>query len=456
MTKSTMAAMTLAVLDEVAAVSKTTEKHAILSKVVGSEIEPFFTKVLKYAYHPSFRYGVTEYQRTEQSLGALSDDYLFTVLDNLNQRIATGNAAITMVENAYAHLSNECAELMHRILNHDMRCGVGAKGFNKVWNDLIYIHPYMRCSSFSEKNLSKIKFPCFSQIKMDGLYIDIVATETSVEYRTRAGNLLTLNEPHRDAKLKAAATVHGAMVLQGEALVLTESGKYMPRADGNAYLNQLDEAIDVERVVFVLWDAIDVESFLRGKSTTPYHERFNGDLRGYINSVYAPWLSVVQSKECNNLHDIIEHFKEARLFEEEGTILKNREMLWKDGTSTESVKVKVVVEGELRVVGIKEGQGKYVGMVGSLTCESEDGLVQVGVAGLSDKQRAEYFEFPERIVGKIIEVRYNDVEKDERTGVYSLFLPRFANERFDKDAADTLVKLKEQVHAFTDMMKVIK
>lgn len=449
----------ITILDRLSETTKRTEKKAILQEVVGTEYEEFFKDIVRHAYDPSFRYGVTEYER-EPNVGhrsGLNETHLFTALRMLNEREVTGDTARVLVEHTANTLKPDASEIFHRVLNHDLRCGVGAKSFNEVWPKLVYIHPYQRCSSFSQKSLSKGKLPCFSQVKMDGLYTDIEVTSTSVTYYTRYGSKLPINSPLRDATLQQTAKEFGSsFVIQGEALVLREDGNgYLNRADGNGYLNQSAEDIDVNRVVFVAWGTVGAVQFRAGSDPRSYAERFEF-LKSVVAKVGSFWLKVVETQICNSIEDIVAHFKNARRYDQEGTVIKNFGGPWKDGTSTNEIKIKVVVEGELRVKGYKEGKGKYKGMVGSLTCESECGKLVTGVAGLSDYQREHYAKNFEKIRDKIIEVRYNDVEKDEITGVYSLFLPRFGNERPDKTTADTLERLQEQVDSFVDMMKVLQ
>jgi DNA ligase-1 len=106
------------------------------------------------------------------------------------------------------------------------------------------------------------------------------------------------------------------------------------------------------------------------------------------------------------------------------------------------MKLEVVVE--LKVVGYNEGRNKYVGMLGSLACESEDGKVKVNVAGFTDKQRQEIWD--ERGLN-IIAVKSNSIMPPENKEHYSLFLPIFVEERLDKKKADTLEQIQAQFEA---------
>lgn len=98
------------------------------------------------------------------------------------------------------------------------------------------------------------------------------------------------------------------------------------------------------------------------------------------------------------------------------------------------VKIKAELSCELKCIGIKEGKGKYRGMIGSIICESADGRVKVDVNLRTDEDRMQPDDF---YLDKIIEVKYNEkVDSKSKDGVWSLFLPVFMEIRFDKDVAD--------------------
>ena len=165
-------------------------------------------------------------------------------------------------------------------------------------------------------------------------------------------------------------------------------------------------------------------------------------------------ISVVEFRICNTHQEAIDHFEEVVKAGGEGVVLKNFKGVWKDGTSADQIKLKIIVEGELLVVGMTEGEGRLKGMCGALICQSSCGLVVVNVAGLSDKLRKEFFENPDIIVGSIITLKYNDVVYSETTGLWSLYLPRFVEKRTDKFEADDKEKLIEQLKSAIDGIKL--
>ena len=85
------------------------------------------------------------------------------------------------------------------------------------------------------------------------------------------------------------------------------------------------------------------------------------------------------------------------------------------------------------------GTGKYEGMIGSLICESSDGIVKVSVgSGLTDEDRKKPVE---DYIDKIIAINYNG-KITNKQNEQSLFLPIYLETRFDKDIANSSEELK--------------
>ena len=62
---------------------------------------------------------------------------------------------------------------------------------------------------------------------------------------------------------------------------------------------------------------------------------------------------------------------------------------------------------------------------------------------MSDAQVEECTKNPEKFIGKIVSIQFNDLTKAQGSNVYSLSHPRFVEFRNDKDQSDTLQKAIE-------------
>jgi DNA ligase-1 len=146
----------------------------------------------------------------------------------------------------------------------------------------------------------------------------------------------------------------------------------------------------------------------------------------------------VQSQEVQTIEEANVLFEKLLADGEEGIILKDKASIWEDKRSKGQIKFKGELECDLKIVGIEEGTGKYVGMLGALILESSDGVIKVRAgSGFSDEQRKQGKE----VIGKIAAIKYNMRIKN-KAGEESLFLPIVLEIRDDKTEADSSEDIK--------------
>lgn len=438
--------------------SSRNEKISILTELANSEYADIAKSVFVNTYDPRINYWVTEFDEEIKTdlvqSSQCSLELAMDLLTPIKNRTITGNKAKEHISNIFSSLLNEDAEIFRNVIKRDLRCGISASTINKAFPNLIYEHPYMRCSSFSEKTLSNIKFPCYSQVKMDGLYVDIVISQSDVKIYTRNGSDKT--EQYRNDDLFSYLIEKSPdTVLMGEAILKDDNNSIMTRKESNGILNSDD--IDISKLYYYVWDIVPLEDYKNLICNTKYAERFNQLTDFVINS--HPNIVVVNTKICSDAQDIIEHFKQVRLLGEEGTVIKDYKGIWKDGTSKHQIKCKVVFDCDLKVVGFKYGTGKNERKLGALLCETSDGKLKVSVGtGYKDVERESFLLLVEYWIAseQIVTVKGNDVINDiNNPEEYSIFLPRFVEVRKDKAEADSLESVQQQVKSFTDLLSLI-
>lgn len=154
----------------------------------------------------------------------------------------------------------------------------------------------------------------------------------------------------------------------------------------------------------------------------------------------------------HSLKEAYEHFKELLLKGKEGTIVKNPEGTWADGTSKNQVKLKVEFAVDVKVTGIilgEEGKNTY-NRPAALSYESADGLLKGNVTVKNEDMRNRVEAEPESWLQSIITIIANDVMlPSESNEFHSLFLPRMAEDRYrtDKHEADDLPRIFAQLEA---------
>ena len=93
-------------------------------------IPEYVTKEELYSLHE----GLGKIKPLQQSIGENRDDYLTEIL---------------------SHLSQENAHIIETVIRDKLNIGLKNKSLKAVYDDFPQPHPYNRCSSFSQKNISK-------------------------------------------------------------------------------------------------------------------------------------------------------------------------------------------------------------------------------------------------------------------------------------------------------------
>ena len=96
--------------------------------------------------------------------------------------------------------------------------------------------------------------------------------------------------------------------------------------------------------------------------------------------------------------------------------------------STSWLKSKPFIEISLEVKSYEEGTGRNKGRLGAIIAEGQDNnkffKLNIG-SGFTDKQRIDFWEKKETLIGKIIEIRADAITKNQDGEYWSLRFPRF-------------------------------
>lgn len=427
-------------IQALAATSSRTDKIAILKKT-----DKLFQRLLVAAYDPVVSYGVIQMPDVhgdQDTLESVSGHILDELLPNLASRRLSGKAAQLAIERILLTLKEDDADVLRNVIRKDLRCGINTGTINAAIRGLIFEPPYMRCSLKDKSNMKKWKWEdgIISQTKADGMFINVIVGPEGVQWMTRNGQTFPEGSLGTVLNSEALRVLKPNNVYMGELLVI-ENNTVLPREVGNGALNSVLKGGSFEpaqQPILKMWDVVSVEDWRSGSSVYEYNLRL-ADCKDIPESQI---ISTIDTMYVYSMQEAMVHYRLLVTQGEEGSILKHPELLWKDGTSKDAVKLKVEADVDLLVVGFEQGRGKFADMVGSLTCETADGGIRVNVSGFTDSMRKHITEHVQEWIGnKIITVRANDTMAGEP--VSSLFLPRFVEVREDKDTPDTTAKVFE-------------
>jgi len=398
-------------------------------------------KVVRLALDPFTQFYIRKIPEYTPNMGeGISLDFALDSIGDLTKRLVTGNAGIDHLRSNLEALNYEDAKVLERVIQKDLKCGVEVSTANKVWKNLIPEYPVMLCSPFEQKLVDDIKFPAYTQMKMDGMRFNAIVKNGKCEFRSRNGKEINLLGNLEQEFIALAGSVD--CVFDGELLVMFPGDyQFADRQTGNGILNKANKGtISVREAAMVhasLWDLIPYEAFVSGKCTVPYAKRFS-TLEQIIEKYSTKPFE--DKKIWLVASDIVQTIEEAQsIFQGylnkgyEGIILKDGNGIWEDKRAKHQIKFKGELECDLKIVAVEPGTGKYEGMLGAIVCESADGVVKVNVgSGFTDAHRKNY---GQELVDKIVAIKYNSRIKN-KLGDESLFLPIFVEIRDDKDVAD--------------------
>lgn len=418
-------------LNELKAANKAAKKKLLVDAIT----DETFLKVLTLTLDSRLSFKVSRVKETESIEGNV-----FDFLEELSKKPAANARDKTFLA-GLASQSPYHLDIVNRILRGRLDAGFDIKTILEIDDTLIFHSPYCRCSGYEEIDNIDFSKGAYSQLKADGMFLNIHLDSWAVRYTTRNGNDLRI--PGVETRFAVFPNDH---VLMGEALVMNEGRTgFLPRAKGNAIINKGQDGTisqeEASRIRFFLWDMIPAADFKQRRSLIPYSERFT-KAQEYcgISSV-----EMIETRIVWSLGEAKAHYKEIRnrpmpegTKPLEGTILKDAGALWEDGTSKYQVKGKALKSCEVLVTGWNPGKigGKNENRIGSLVVQSGCGKLVGSVSGLTDEQRNRD---PESWVGQIITVEFNDVSESKATDIRSFDHARIDGDvRTDKKVADDL------------------
>jgi ATP-dependent DNA ligase len=294
---------------------------------------------------------------------------------------------------------------------------------------------------------------------MDGRYANAIVTE-EVLMESRQGEITLLGNTFDTTLL---GNKKRDFVLNGE-LIIRDVNRYesngiiasiisINKKDANGQDTSKDRKKFLEKyqatveelqakVSYVVWDIISLDEYNNGFSLKTYKERLS-ELESYLKELGSDRIMLVEYKEVKSLDEATVDFYEKVANNEEGTVLKGLSTQWRDGKHDGQIKVKLVMGAELLIKDYNQGKPntRFKNTLGSLQCQSQDGLLLTDPAGITDEMRDEIWNNRENLLGTVVEVQCSGISRTDNG--YSMLHPRFIKLRDDKVVANTLDEIIE-------------
>jgi hypothetical protein len=468
------------ILDEIAAEPSTNKKMEILKKYKDNKL---LERVLYLAKSKRVKFYIKQIPEYPIPRGEMGLDSAIEALSDLSSRKVTGHSAIGFLVHLLSSVSVDDAYVLERIIDKDLKIGMGTSNINKVISSLIEKTPYMGASAYDMKLVEKIisKGNAKSQIKMDGRYQNGIVRDGDAHLETRAGEETVLTGA---TFMKELAVLTDEMVINGELTIIG-----VPvRSIANGIISSLDDihskveertsvetekkikeffkehAADLggdhvtmqdvlDRIVYTCWDIITVDEYYAKASKTPYHKRFEA-LEKLLQDKKPTRIQLVESREVKTLQDVMEHFLDALKRGLEGTILKDNDGAWKNGKPSYQVKFKLEMNLDLKIIGFQYGEkgSKNEHVISTLLLESSCGKLKTNPSGMNEKMMADVTKRQTELLGTVVEIRCCGLSQNSK-GEWSTAHPSIEELRSDKKTFDSLESAKKIEEAAKTLSK---
>jgi len=411
-------------VSELRATSSTLDKVDIIKNHTSGLRSNFLSKILLYTYHPTWQYHVTsDNLKKYASLRNDSHSDIFDLLDDLKHRNITGHNAIGAV-NSFVENYKEFEELIHCIVDKDLKTRAGDKIINKAIPDLIPEFSVALAEKYEPKHVDW-KDGWYVSRKIDGARcIAIVGSNGETVFLSRTGKVFDTLGVVNDAIRSLGVT---NVVFDGELCLVDKDGK----EDFQGVMKELRKKNHtIKNPSYKIFDMVSHDEFFskKGQSNKPYSLRY-ANLGSTIlsKSVYLDLLSQDRIKDSDHFEEWI---GKANEYGWEGLMLRADEP-YKGKRSKDLLKYKSFHDDEYEVVDVEMGPFRYVKngaeceetMLSCVTIKHKNYNVRVG-SGFTIDQRQDFYKSPNKILGKTITVQFFE-ETRNQNGEISLRFPTF-------------------------------
>jgi len=379
---------------------------------------------LFYTYNTYFQYGVTS-KNCKKKAELMGDPNvyvdLFSLLDDLNNRVITGHSAIASV-NRYVSENKAFEDIIWNVIDRNLKTRSTATMINKVVPGLIPTFDVALAEAYNEKTKKKVNWEdgWYVSRKLDGVRcICRVDGNSNARFYSRSGKEFFTLQKIADA-IKNVGIKN--VVLDGEVCILDKKGD----EDFQGIIKEIkrkNHTIDFPRLI--AFDILMPENFDNKTSRNVFSKRYEAldafmDIYGRDLNNYV---SMVQQTIVEDDEQLEDHIKDATEGGWEGLMLR-KNTTYKGKRSSDILKVKSFIDAEYVVVAVENSinrvivEGKEVEeeMLKNVVIEHKGFKVDVG-SGFSQEQRRHYFKNPEEIIGKTITVQYFEETKNQDGGI---------------------------------------
>lgn len=382
-------------------------------------------QALDYLLNPYIVFGIGE-KSLKKSL-ALPPDHsfadLFDLLDYLKEQPSITDQILANVQ-AFVRDNPDFQALIEGMVTKSIRLGISAKTVNEVF--LKPCIPTFSCmlanKYFDHPDAVEGKVFAITE-KLDGIRCLGVVEKASVHLFSRQGQQIEglLEIEHQLLAIREKCGMD--FVMDGELLVSDRDA--IPSKEQYKRTTQIVRSNQPHKtgITYNAFDILELEAFQTQHCEMPYYMR-RQRLETFASLTAHSNIRVVPVEYIgSDTSQIQVHLNRQRSLNHEGIMLNLVDAFYQFTRTNQLLKVKVMNDCDLRIIGVEEGSGKLAGTLGSLVVDYKGNPVGVG-SGLSDADRAAIWANPDAYIGRVATIQYFE-ETNDMYGKLSIRFPVF-------------------------------
>lgn len=332
----------------------------------------------------------------------------------------------------------DCRDLVLNMLLKDQGVRVNVKTINKIWNNLI---PEFKCMLGNPVKKAKLKESDWIAItqKMNG----IRAVFCYDDFRSRQGKVIEgFDCIKQDLYMLYEELGYNvlSLVFDGELVQINRDNATNDEDNFRGSLSIVNSKErtkeDEAKIEYVLFDIVPTDEFFEGESRKKYKARREilDQIQEICDRLELQHLRVVpcyyMGKYSKKVVD--ETLAKTDALELEGVMI-NKNAPYVTKRTSNLLKVKSWFYNDLYCLGVYEGEGEAKGSLGGICVNYKGYKVNCGGGQLTKAQRDYYWQHPEEIVGKIVEVKCKGESRNSKNDDLSMNFGILLRVRNDKN-----------------------
>lgn len=322
---------------------------------------------------------------------------------------------------------NEYKDIYAQIFTKELKLGITAKTINKVIPNLIPEFNVMLAEKYWDKmnELEDKKPNIIITQKLDGVRAVVRVSNHKAKIFSRQGKLIEgLNDLENEMSKLTDGCYDGELLLNKEDIPSKDLYRETVTIVNSKEKNKKD-------IIFNIFDMVENDEFdYKYSDLECKHRKYNVEkLYEIAKPNYWKPVPILYQGEYNK--EIIQKELDKQIsLQHEGIMINLADAPYEGKRTKNILKVKAMQDCDLKIIGFEEGTGKNKGTLGAVIVDYKGFNVKVG-SGFTDKDRDYFWKNKDKLLGRVITVKYFEETNNKKDNSLSLRFPVYKELRED-------------------------